>query len=160
MRISKPAKVVFIVLACILCVCILGYAGVNALMQKILPDNPGNRDWRYVLHDGYEIMHLNSSHIVLVKDGWNEYTNTVVDQYITAFCDCDGFIGLQCTGPQENAAATDAADLEYFLVNTEKKQRLGPFTEAEYQKACEAEGVAGLSEWISTSPRLDGATYY
>lgn len=159
MSIPKSVKVALALLACILCICSLCYACTSALIQKILPDNPGSRDWRYVLHNGYEIWHLNSSHIVLVKDGWSEYTNTVVDTHIVLFCYSDEYIGLQCTDPQTNADAAEAADLEYFLVNTVETKLLGPFAEAEYQEFCKAEGITGLSEWIRTSPPPDGATY-
>ncbi len=67
MYMPKFLKIIILVLACILCVCILFHACVNALLQVVVPDNPGNRDWRYVLQNGYEISHLSGNHIVLVN---------------------------------------------------------------------------------------------
>lgn len=134
------------------------------LWLLLLRCSPGMNDWIYdKLPNGYEIWHVNSESIVLMKRT-GESTDSKMGRYIMKFCYNDSYIGIQrltfsedTPYGQPSVKDMDTSNPDYYLVDTVNDVVMGPYTAEAYEKQVKDLGIEGLGDWIATVPRPEGA---
>lgn len=124
----------------------------------------GLQDWSYdKLPNGYEIWHINSQDIQLIKrDG--DRTDRKLNRYILEFCYNDSYIGLKRLMIDENIPyqdvnieEMDTSNPSYYLVDAVNDVIMGPYTVEEYADQIEALKIETMCNWIKTVPKPEGA---
>jgi len=151
--------IIGIVLIC-LAILFLLLQGVQTLLLWLITKNTPSQDWSVNLPNDYEIWRINSKSIVLVKSPLSSKTETIVSNYINAYCHDERYVGLWCAkdGPDDLLGA--AAELDtFYLVDTREDLRYGPFTPTEYGAFCRGQNLPGFDAWVKTHPAPKEATY-
>jgi len=118
----------------------------------------GLNDWEYSLPGGYAVIKINSQNVVFSKvesDG-----TILLSRFITDFCYNDSYIALKRI-PMDNIDRNEMIDIdsydlsmiEYYLVNIESDELLGPFNFDEYTEKIVEFKVGELCEWTNTKSR-------
>ena len=137
-----------VILACLL-LCLLLCSCVGA----------GLGDWSYPLPNSYAIWRVNSQCIVFGKESGHSLSNDV-DSYIFAFCCNERYVGLKRLEERPLPDAPVSADsAEFYLVDTQTEQIVGPMSERAYREKLDALGINDLCDWIDTYPAPDGAVF-
>ena len=127
----------------------------------ILSGCGGMGDWAYdELPLDYSIWCLNAYDIRLVRSDGN-HGETVVDQFIIAFCYNSRYIGLKRIVMEESYTlpesmeTLDISQPEFYLIDTAIDSVSGPLSEEEYEAITSQ--IADMCEWISTETPPSGA---
>ena len=134
----------------------------------------GLGDWEFYLPNGYEIWRINSETICLeVSEKYEidgekfEKTTTVLRGYIRRFCYGERYVGVQFydylyqTEVHEETQIDTDKDIgkqfdkftpDFYIVDTNSKEVIGPLTDTEYYETLEKIGIIDMCEWIPTSP--------
>lgn len=124
----------------------------------------GLQDWSYdKLPNGYEIWHINSQDIQLIKrDG--DRTDRKLNRYILEFCYNDSYIGIKRLMIDDNIPyqdvnieEMDTSNPSYYLVDAVNDVIMGPYTVEEYANQIEALKIETMCNWIKTVPKPEGA---
>lgn len=130
----------------------------------MLTSCPGLQDWIYdELPNGYEIAHINSQDIELLKEEDGLHIPKI-DRYIKEFCYNDTYIGVKRlmideSIPYESVKIEefDQSNLSYYLVDTADDNIMGPYTDEEYEAKINELDIQDMCDWIKTVPRPQGA---
>ncbi len=118
-----------------------------------------NNDWRYKLPNNYEIWRVNSREIVLGELESEYSLATVVDEYISEFCYNERYVCVKRVDvPEDLNEEIDTSNPEYYIVDTAEDIPYGPYDINEFYDKKEELQITGLSSWIATKPRPEGAT--
>lgn len=134
------------------------------IISLVLTSCPGFQDWEYDnLPNGYEIWHVNSQDIVLMKRDGNS-TDRVINRYILEFCYNDSYIGIKQLPIDESIPYQDVHIEEmdqsnpvYYIVDAENDVIMGSYTAEEYEGQMEALEIGTMCDWIKTVPKPEGA---
>lgn len=128
-------------------------------------------DWSYNLPNGYKIMRVNSTDIVLVASDYclidekGYLTNTMVERYITCFCYNAYYVAVRRIDVSNDMSFEDIVNKDsdsalFYLVNTETNELNGPYSTLEdFENACMKFEIVDLCDWIDTYPAPEGAIY-
>lgn len=124
----------------------------------------GLQDWSYdQLPNGYEIWHINSQDIQLIKRDVDR-TDRKLNRYISEFCYNDSYIGIKRLMIDESIPyqdvhieEMDTSNPSYYLVDAENDVIMGPYTAEEYANQIEALKIETMCNWIKTVPKPEGA---
>ena len=141
-----------------------------SLLPGCIP-GPGRDDWRYDLPGQYAVFRVNSGCIEIVYLEFENGGPVVVDNYVSAFCCNERYVGVRRIVPDDRRHCTVQEQYEkepaYYIIDTEKpvdsvtcgEAVFGPFDEAGFKQQCGVLDVGDCGEWISTYPAPDGAGY-
>lgn len=119
-----------------------------------------NNDWSYKLPNKYEINHINSREIICGKRETEHSSSIIIDRYVTEFCFSNQFVSLKCVDvPQDLSEEINRSDPDYYIIDTVNNATYGPFDERRYSEEIEELNVTGLSAWVKTYPRPEGAVF-
>lgn len=154
---KKILSIVLLVLTLLLIVIVLFHVCSALLLEKLYNDI-GNRDWRIMLSNGYEIQKLNGNEILLIKDGWDKNTDIVISSSISAYCQGNRYLGVTCNNIN-SSVQTNSDDAFFYLIDMQNDVLFGPYTRTEYEQQCIGRNWEGLNQWISTEPRPSDALF-
>ena len=156
---KKALVIISIILIC-LAILFLLLRGVQTLLLWLLLKDMPPQDWSVHLPNDYEIWRINSKDIVLVKDPPAGTSDTIVSNYINAYCYDQRYIGLWCAkdGPDDLLGVAPELD-RFYLVDTQEDLLYGPFTPTEYDAICLEKDLSGFNDWTKTYPAPEESTY-
>ena len=134
--------------------------GCSYLLLKQIYEDVGNRNWRVVLINGFEVHQLNGKDIVLIKEDWSLHNDIVISQYINAYCYNDRYIGVWCA--KDGAADLLRVNIEedvFYIIDAQQSVLVGQYTNTEYENYCSKHNIRGLDAWIHTTPTPSEALF-
>ena len=118
----------------------------------------GRGDWKYLLPNGYDVFMVNSETIVvrgpyhsITEDGIEALTQTYVDNFVSAFCFNERYVGVQQLPNYENLSAYTAVSPHFYLLDTFSGTVFGPFeSEDVFNAKCKDLQTGDFCDWITT----------
>lgn len=145
-RLSELLRVGLAGLAGVAIFCVLCYWGLCALMGLVGPIGPGMNDWHCPVYEDYEIWHINSENIVLVRRVSETGGEPVLEPSVSAFQHEGSNLGLK-------------TETGYYYMDMDAGRLLGPFSEKEYQDELDSRGIIIPGGWIPTDPAPEGSIF-
>lgn len=116
------------------------------------------RKWICKLPNNYEIWHKDEGNIILKKCYQLEIVD-VIDDNVAAFCYNERYICVRVGAYEKKSRRKNQKievqqdNFEYYIIDTERTNRFGPFTAGQFLWECRTSGVGELPDWIKTDPR-------
>lgn len=116
----------------------------------------GRGDWTYALPNDYEVFLVNSETIVItgpfhtvVQEEGSVYTNYYINNYVSAFCYNERYVGAQQINVRINQPDRPIHQPWFYLLDTITGTVIGPLeSEDEFHLKCEALQITDLCDWI------------
>ncbi|MBQ7788039.1 MAG: DUF3997 domain-containing protein [Clostridia bacterium] len=124
----------------------------------------GLGDWEYELPNGYSIIRLNASTIIIGSDYKGYESSIIFERYITSFAYNEQYVCARRLDVPENYFFDDIMNMdfeeaEYLIIDTISHEIHSSLSKEEYQSLCKELNITGLCDWIDTYPDPEGAIY-
>ena len=113
-----------------------------------------NNDWAFIIHDEYQVWHINSETIVFGRMQSPNAMTHIVESYVSAFKYNSRYFVAERRPEGKHSEKT-----EYYIVRLEDGVIYGPIELDDLEKELRNGEMGELCDWVYTVPRPEGAVF-